>query len=134
MEKHFVGKVALKAIIVNEGRVLLCRGPQDGETWDMPGGRMHEDELPQEALRREVQEELGVDAHVGRIIHAEQFLQTKDGSLHLLIAFETALVDPQKPFALPTAEMSEVRWIEKGQLHDQKMYRNLLKALEVYWT
>lgn len=133
-DKHFVGKVALKAIIVRDGRVLLGRGPQDGETWDIPGGRIHENEFPKDALRREIQEELGVDAAIGNVVHIEQFHQTSDGSLHLCISFEVTLTDPEATLTFPSGELNEVRWITKEQLYDQKMYGNLLKALEVYWN
>jgi dATP pyrophosphohydrolase len=47
-----------------DGRVLLGRRANDpgAGLWDLPGGFLHEDELPVDGLRREVREETGLDA------------------------------------------------------------------------
>ena len=53
------------ALLVREGRVLLChRHPNRRwypDVWDLPGGHIDVHEAPAAALRRELQEELGVD-------------------------------------------------------------------------
>lgn len=55
------------AIITHEGRVLLHRGAHE-RTWSLPGGRIEPGEPAAEALRRELREELGLDATVGRLL------------------------------------------------------------------
>ena len=51
--------VGVKGIIVKEGRVLLLRGESKGRNFlDAPGGRIDENETIQEALVRELHEEL----------------------------------------------------------------------------
>lgn len=54
------------AAIVNNGKVLCAqRGYGDLEgKWEFPGGKIEGDETPQEALQREIKEELGVDVIV----------------------------------------------------------------------
>jgi len=57
------------AIIAREGKVLVCRRPQDkreGGKWEFPGGKLEEGELFEEALKREMWEELRVQVSVGR--------------------------------------------------------------------
>jgi hypothetical protein len=44
-----------------EGRVLLVN-PVYKQTWDLPGGAVEAEESPHAACRREVAEELGLDA------------------------------------------------------------------------
>ncbi|MDO5663125.1 MAG: NUDIX domain-containing protein, partial [Brachybacterium sp.] len=53
-------------VIVSEGRVLLgLRNPERASfpnVWDVPGGHVEPGESPREALRRELREELGIEA------------------------------------------------------------------------
>ena len=56
------------AVITDEsGRVLACRRPDHkppGGKWEFPGGKVDPGEPPQDALRREILEELGVTISV----------------------------------------------------------------------
>lgn len=54
------------AIIVQDGRVLVTqRGYGDGAgKWEFPGGKIEAGENPQQALQREIREELKVDIAV----------------------------------------------------------------------
>lgn len=55
------------------GRILLARrtlGRDLAGCWEFPGGKVEAGETPQQALRRELQEELGIEAVVGSPIIA----------------------------------------------------------------
>jgi 8-oxo-dGTP diphosphatase len=53
------------AVLLDKGRVFLChRSPSRQwypDVWDFPGGHVEDGESAEEALRREVLEEVGVD-------------------------------------------------------------------------
>ena len=56
MKVHFV----VNAVIFNEDKVLLVNENNGG--WMLPGGHIEENEVPDQAIFREVKEELGSDA------------------------------------------------------------------------
>jgi len=51
--------------MVRDGRILICRRRADQAhplKWEFPGGKVEGGESPEDALRRELQEELGIEA------------------------------------------------------------------------
>ena len=60
------------AVIEVESRILVCQRRRDDKfplLWEFPGGKVEPGETPQQALARELEEELGVHAMIGREIY-----------------------------------------------------------------
>ena len=61
------------ALIVRGGEVLICQRRADQPMalqWEFPGGKIEPGESPEQALIRELHEELGIDAKIGpRVTH-----------------------------------------------------------------
>ena len=56
--------VVAVALVDIDGRVLIARRPEGkalAGLWEFPGGKVDDGELPESALVRELQEELGID-------------------------------------------------------------------------
>lgn len=56
------------AFIVQNGKVLVCQRTKHQPMalkWEFPGGKIEEGEQPRDALRRELEEELGIQAVIG---------------------------------------------------------------------
>ena len=69
-------KVVTAAIIINDKKVLLTRrGPSEtlAGYWEFPGGKVEDGESLADCLRRELQEELGVDAEVGEVMAESEY-------------------------------------------------------------
>ncbi|MDB5170173.1 MAG: hydrolase [Candidatus Saccharibacteria bacterium] len=62
-------------IIVDDyGRMLLLhRSTDDYSHWELPGGKVEADELPEATAIREIREELGVDVRLTKALGSEVF-------------------------------------------------------------
>jgi 8-oxo-dGTP diphosphatase len=61
-------KQVVVALIWQDGTVLVCQRTRHQTMplkWEFPGGKIEEGEQPRDAMRRELEEELGIDAEVG---------------------------------------------------------------------
>jgi 8-oxo-dGTP diphosphatase len=61
--------VVAGALFDAEGRVLLAQRPEGKHMaggWEFPGGKVDPGETPLQALKRELHEELGIEAHSAR--------------------------------------------------------------------
>ena len=61
-------KRVVAALIVKDGAILVCQRTRHQPMplkWEFPGGKIEDGEQPRDALRRELGEELGIDAKVG---------------------------------------------------------------------
>jgi 8-oxo-dGTP diphosphatase len=101
------------AAIVRDGRVLAARRtapPEAAGRWEFPGGKVEPGESPDEALVREVGEELGCTITVtgwlpGEVPIGERYVLTV--ALAELVAGEP---EPR--------EHDAVRWLGPDELHD----------------
>src|SRR5713101_6636832 len=61
-------KQVVAALIWDKGKVLVCQRTRHQTMplkWEFPGGKIEEGEQPRDALRRELDEELGIAAVIG---------------------------------------------------------------------
>ncbi len=65
--------VVVAAVIEQDDAFLLTLRPAGthlADHWEFPGGKVHESESHEEALRRELLEELDITARVGPLVHS----------------------------------------------------------------
>ncbi|MFC5370707.1 (deoxy)nucleoside triphosphate pyrophosphohydrolase [Arcanobacterium bovis] len=103
------------AVLMRNGKIFAAqRGPGRSLAgfWEFPGGKIEEGETPQQALTRELKEELQTDVIVGDQVllvhHDYEF-----GTVHLDTYFcELTGAEPT------LTEHSDVRWLAPSELND----------------
>jgi 8-oxo-dGTP diphosphatase len=63
--------VVVAAVIERDGLVLIGQRRREDRhplKWEFPGGKVEEGETPEEALRRELREEVAIEAEIGQEI------------------------------------------------------------------
>lgn len=100
------------AVIMKEGKVFATqRGYgefKDG--WEFPGGKVEAGESPEEALRREIREELEVDVNVGDLIDTIEYDYP---AFHLSMKCYACTIAGGSPHLL---EHEAARWLSADQL------------------
>lgn len=64
-------KRVVAAVIEKNGKLLVCQRTRHQTMplkWEFPGGKIEDGEQPRDALRRELEEELGIEASIGEEI------------------------------------------------------------------
>lgn len=129
-EQHFIGKVAQKAIIEKDGKILVCRGIGDA-VWEFPGGRLHMGEVPQEGLAREIREELGVEITVREPVHVGRSYHGKAQMWQIIIGYRCDLPDDAEIVADPK-EVEECKWISHEELKTLPMFDDCREIANVF--
>jgi mutator protein MutT len=106
-------------VFERSGRVLVCRRPLSGPhpgKWEFPGGKVESGETIEEALRREIREELDVAAVVGREIHrvTHRYPGREPVEIYFL-AIESVEGEIRGD---RVTEVAEIRWQPLGRLHE----------------
>lgn len=105
-----VAAVATRA----DGRILVCRralGRASAGQWEFPGGKVETGEPPADALRRELREELGVEATIGELLTRDI---TMVGSLPIDLACYRVSFDSGPP--RESSDHDVLRWLEVADL------------------
>jgi 8-oxo-dGTP diphosphatase len=79
-------KRVVAGLIVKEGKLLVCQRTRHQTMplkWEFPGGKIENGEQPRDALRRELEEELGILATIGNEVRRIQHEYPNGGMVEL---------------------------------------------------
>ncbi|MCM1083437.1 MAG: (deoxy)nucleoside triphosphate pyrophosphohydrolase [Clostridium sp.] len=92
--------------------------------WEFPGGKIEQDETPQQALIREIQEELATKINVGELIDTIEYDYP---IFHLSMdCFWCEVVEGE----LKLLEAETARWLTKDELYDVPWLSADMKLIE----
>jgi len=119
-------------LVFHEGRLLITQRPPTGHLanlWEFPGGKREPGESFEECLRRELQEELGIEVVVGHLL-AEVAHTYPEKSVSL--RFYRCAWTGGQPTATGCQDFRLITLKELGTFHfpaaDQKILRVLAKS------
>ena len=99
------------AIVIQDGKLLLLKRNEEPykDQWDLPGGYMSKGEMPEETLRKELKEELGVDCNLDFINWFPGTAIWKDKKYAILS--HAYLAEFKGEINLNKTENSELQWV-----------------------
>jgi 8-oxo-dGTP diphosphatase len=107
--------IVVAAVIASDGRVLACQRSRKSRfalKWEFPGGKAQPGETPEAALERELNEELGVRARIGKEIlrtrHQYEQMPEPVQLIFLEAHVETGEVENRI--------FERIEWVEPGKL------------------
>ena len=123
-------------VAIHDGKVLLQK-PVEGGFYFLPGGRAELQESAGETLRREMQEELHVDATIGRLLWVvENFFEHNGKTFHelglyFLMAFadDSPVVDASRTILVEeTNHKFILQWYALDGLDSIQLYPSFLQT------
>jgi 8-oxo-dGTP diphosphatase len=107
--------MVVAALIECDGKLLVCqrrRGSRFAFMWEFPGGKTEPGEALEQALARELREELGVTALIGPEIYRvrHKYPEMKDG---IELVFFAVSVNPAE---VKNLDFEQIAWREPGSL------------------
>jgi 8-oxo-dGTP diphosphatase len=114
------------------GRVLLVK-PTYKDGWDIPGGYVEPGESPKRAAEREVDEELGVNQSIGRLLVVDWAPHPDEGDKLLFIFDGGILRSAADSLALEEGEIDRIEFVaiaDAGDRLPQRLLERITSAMD----
>jgi len=113
-------KISVRALIKNNERILLVRrvggNPLYSGQFELPGGKVEFGEDPEQSLRREVSEELGIEAGVIQLYRVVSWMDTVErDTQHIIVVYLAGLTDPSAKIVL-SSEHDKFQWSKLSEI------------------
>ncbi|MFF4041504.1 (deoxy)nucleoside triphosphate pyrophosphohydrolase [Streptomyces sp. NPDC001816] len=108
--------VVVGAALLDAGRLLAARRsapPELAGRWELPGGKVEPGERPEDALVRELREELGIDTEAVERVPGEWPLRSP-----YVLQVWIARLRPGSAAPRPLQDHDDVRWLTPDEVWD----------------
>lgn len=111
-------KNVVAAVIIKDGQLFATQRGYGNykDWWEFPGGKIEPGETPQEALRREIREELATTVSVGELLDTieydyPEFHLSMQCYLCTIVSGELTLLEHEAACWLGKDELQSVHWL-----------------------
>jgi 8-oxo-dGTP diphosphatase len=106
-------RVIAAGIVTNGKEVLIGKKEKTddhpiSEEWHFPGGHVDEEEEPQKAVKREIEEETSLNVDVHQLL---KVYNTGTGAVRILYHCEANSTNAE-----PKDDLEDIKWVEVGEL------------------
>lgn len=113
-------------VIIDGGKILLLHRKRN-DCYELPGGKINDDELPETAAKRELKEELLCDVEIIKKIGSKDF--EEDGYMMGYTWFLAKIKDNQTPKVGEPEKFDSFKYIAINELDKQKLSSNMKNLL-----
>lgn len=133
LKKLKKGPVSAKAVIISRGKVLLLKQPNG--KWDLPGGKLDENENIVEGLIREVKEETGLKVWPMKYLISKTRRVKNNQDLLIVTFLCSTLKTPKKKHIQLSSEHKKFTFVNLEKAHTLNMgnrHKDAILAAEKY--
>jgi 8-oxo-dGTP diphosphatase len=130
---------SVACIAYKDKKIFIAKRKQIGDMggkWEFPGGKIENNEAPEVAIKREMQEEFGVEVTVGEKIASASFMHRGKDCTVNAYSVQFAHDGMNIPFVL--TEHTEYKWVNPLEIKkldfvdsDLKLYPYVLEYLKI---
>ena len=121
-------KVVVGGLIYQNEKILICQRKEEGDhplKWEFPGGKLKDNENNQEALKRELKEELSIE--INEMIYFDEYLYEykKLSKILKLVFFQIFQFEGE----IQNKVHQQLKWIDISKLGDYDFLEGDLKII-----
>ena len=123
-----MNKIELAGAILldKDNKILLMhRNTKDLKQWELPGGKLEKNELPEQAVVRELKEELNIKIQIEKYIGFEEF---KDNGMILKYHWYKCKIESGIP-ELMEEKFDDIKYFSSNELLENKELSSNMKVL-----
>lgn len=110
------GLTVVAALILRDSKILVCQRRRDDShalQWEFPGGKVEPGEIPEQALARELREELAVEALIGKELFRTRHSYRESLTQLELIFFQARV---ERTASLQNLVFEQFEWANPSEL------------------
>lgn len=131
--KPIVQKVIAGGVILHDGKVLIIQRSKDDDNypglWEMPSGKKEDLETVQDAVRREVEEETGIEVEVVKILSVFNYKNEKENEIRDATQINFLVKPSASPEVKLSSEHDNYAWITKEEIDNYNISSSTKSAL-----